>query len=155
MQYIIFIVFYIIGAYFVYRIARKLNDKLAFLAWIPFLADYLITRLARKPFYWVLLMYIPILNIWYDYVLWREISKRFNKNFIFGILMLIPFVNWIVLYLFAYVFKESEKKSEPVQDKIEEKKEDEKPEEETKEEEPEKKDEEDPQSEKPEKEKQE
>ncbi len=117
MPYIIFLLIYLLAAYLVFLIAKKLNDKLAVFAWFPFLSDYLITRLARKPAYWWILMYIPILNIYYDYVLWREIFKRFNRNSLYAVLMLIPVINWVGLLLLACVFKNTEVKAVPIEEK--------------------------------------
>lgn len=121
MQYLLFLGLYIACSYFTFRIAKKLHSKLAFLAWIPFLSDYLITRLAQKKFVWWILMYIPIVNIYIDFILWKNITKRFGKNIIYAIMMLIPVVNWALLFLFAFDFEVPEIKSsdtsEPTEDK--------------------------------------
>lgn len=121
MQYLLFLGLYIACSYFTFRIAKKLGSKLAFFAWIPFLSDYLITRLAQKKFVWWILMYVPIVNIYVDFILWKKIVAGFNKNFIYAILMLIPVINWALLFLFAFDFEVPEIKSSDTSEHTEEK----------------------------------
>ena len=111
MSYFIILLIYLLASYLIWLIAKKLDDKLATLAWFPFLSDYLITRLAQKPFYWWILMYIPVLNIYYDFLLWRAIFKRFNRNFLYALLMMVPILNWTGLLLLAYFFVNPEIKT--------------------------------------------
>jgi hypothetical protein len=119
MQFLIFLIIYILPAYFIFRIAKKLHERLALLAWFPLVSDYLIVRLAGKPFYWWLLMYIPILNFYYDFILWKEIYKKFGKGKIYAILMLVPPVNLIELILLAFIFKTAKSKPETEEIKTE------------------------------------
>lgn len=118
MSYFLFILIYLLQAYLIFLVANKLREKLAVFAWFPLANDYLITRLAKKPFYWLILMYIPLLNIYYDFILWREIFKRFNRNFLYALLMLVPILNWFGLLALAYLFKNPEKPASPKEIKL-------------------------------------
>ena len=108
MSYFLILLIYLLAAYWLFLIAKKLKGKWAWLAWLPVASNYLVVRLAKKPFYFLILMYIPLLNIYYDFILWREIFKRYNRNWLYAFLMLVPVLNWIGLVALAYLFKNPE-----------------------------------------------
>ena len=111
---ILFLVFLMILVY-VYQaltlmiIAKKLNHKHPWLAWIPIANIFLEASLAEKPWWtvlFILLAWVPFLGvaiiiflmIWY---FWR-ISERRGQEGWMGILMIVPIVQWIVLGILAW-----------------------------------------------------
>jgi hypothetical protein len=103
-MYIFLIIIYIYAAYSLFRIGKKLDDHLNFLAWMPVVNDYYVIKLAKRPFWYWPLLYVPVINICFSYIVWRDIAKRFGMSFVFGLLMIIPVVNWFVIALYAFVF---------------------------------------------------
>jgi hypothetical protein len=65
---------------------------------IPIYNAYLLTQIARKPGWWVLLMIIPIVNIVVNVIVSLGVAENFGKGAGFGIgLFLLPFVFYPVL----------------------------------------------------------
>jgi uncharacterized membrane protein YhaH (DUF805 family) len=65
---------------------------------VPIYNIYVMTQIAKKPGWWVLLMLIPIVSIVIMFILMIEIAKNFGKDTGFGIgLALLGFVFWPIL----------------------------------------------------------
>jgi len=65
---------------------------------IPFYNYYVMTQVAKKPGWWVLLMLIPIVNIVILILLCIEIAKHFGKDSGFGVgLALLGFIFFPIL----------------------------------------------------------
>ena len=90
-------------------IANKTKTKKAWLAWIPIANIYLMTQIAKVPWWtmlFLLLVWIPFagyalaigLTIWY----WWNISEARNLPGWLGILMAVPTVNLIVMGIIAW-----------------------------------------------------
>ncbi len=101
---------YIFTALALMVIAKKTKTENAWLAWIPVANLYLMTKIAGVS-WWTLLIvlfgnFIPILGgiaalavmIWW----WWKIAEARNKPGWYGILMLIPIVNLIVMAILAW-----------------------------------------------------
>ncbi len=78
-------------------IAVKTDTENGWLAWIPIANIYLSCKIAGKPGWWILLLLIPVVNIFISIIVWMEIAKACNKSDWLGILMIVPIVNLIVL----------------------------------------------------------
>lgn len=98
-----FMVFLVIGlAFYVYMslalqtIAKKTNTENAWLAWIPIVNIVLMLNIAKKPIWWIILFFVPLLNIVIAILVWMGIAEARNKPNWWGILMIVPFVNLIV-----------------------------------------------------------
>jgi hypothetical protein len=65
----ILVFFLIFGALYVYMalalstIAKKTNTENAWLAWIPIVNIVLMLNIAKKPVWWIILCFIPLVNI--------------------------------------------------------------------------------------------
>lgn len=65
---------------------------------IPIYNIYVMTQIAKKPGWWVLLMLIPIVSIIIMFILMIEIAKNFGKDTGFGIgLALLGMIFWPIL----------------------------------------------------------
>lgn len=93
---------YAYSAYSLQTIAKKTKTKDEWLAWIPFANLYLITRIAKKSGWWVVLLIIPLVNLVFLGIIWWDIAKIRNKPGWLGILMVIPFLNFIAIGILAY-----------------------------------------------------
>lgn len=77
-------------------IANKTDTENAWMAWVPILNIWLLCEIGGKPGWWVLLMFIPIINIVMTVLIWMAVSDAREKSPFLGVLMLIPFLNLIV-----------------------------------------------------------
>jgi hypothetical protein len=96
------LVLYAYNAYSLQTIAKKTKTKDAWLAWIPLVNLYLITRIAKKSGWWVLLLIIPLVNLVFLGIIWWDIAKMRNKPGWVGILMAVPFLNFVAIGILAY-----------------------------------------------------
>jgi hypothetical protein len=53
-------------------------------------------NIARKPVWWILLLFIPFVNIVIAIIVWMAIAEARNKPSWWGILMIVPVANLIV-----------------------------------------------------------
>ena len=87
-------VFYIIGMW-------KVFEKAGQPGWaslIPIYNIYIMTKIGGKPGWWVLLMFIPLVDIVFGIWLYNMISKSFGKNEGFTIgLLLLGVIFWPIL----------------------------------------------------------
>jgi hypothetical protein len=99
---ILAIIFYVYTAYCQYVIAKKTNTENAWMAWVPFLNMWQMVKIARKEWWYFLLMFIPLVNIVVFVILWMKIAEIRNMPSWLGILMIISPVNLIVLGFLAF-----------------------------------------------------
>ncbi len=100
-------VFYVLSALILRGIAKRVGEGDSWMAWVPLLNIYYITRLAQAPA-WTLItlagapfhavFMLPFAAAWAYW--WWKIAERRNKSPVLGLLMLVPLVNILIaLYL--------------------------------------------------------
>ncbi len=94
--FIFIVVFYIYFAICLMKIAKKTNTENGWFAWIPILNVFLMLMIAKKPLWWFILMFIPIVNIIISIIVWMAVAEARGKPSWIGILMIVPFVNIII-----------------------------------------------------------
>ena len=77
-------------------IAKKTNTENPWLAWIPIANIILMLNIAKKPIWWIVLLFIPLVNIVISIMVWMAIAEARNKPNWWGILLIVPGVNLIV-----------------------------------------------------------
>ena len=92
---VIVLVLYVYMSVCLQTIAKKTNAENAWLAWIPIANIILMLNIARKPAWWILLMFVPLVNIVIAVIVWMEIAKARSKPEWWGILMIVPFANLV------------------------------------------------------------
>lgn len=90
------LIFYIYLSFCIMKIAQKLGVENAWLAWIPIVNLWIIVQCAGKEWWWILLLFIPIISIVFAIILWMAIAERRGKPSWLGILMIVPIANLIV-----------------------------------------------------------
>ena len=96
----VFLVFF--AAIYVYfalalsTIAKKTKTENAWWAWVPILNLLLMLNIAKKPLWWVILCFIPIVSIVVVIIVWMAIAEARGKPNWWGILLIVPVVNFIV-----------------------------------------------------------
>jgi len=87
---------YVYHALALQTIAEKTNTENPWLAWIPIVNLILMLNIARKPIWWILLCFIPLVNIVILIIVWMAIAEARNKPNWWGIMIIVPIVNIIV-----------------------------------------------------------
>ena len=77
-------------------IAQKTNTANGWLAWIPIANIILMLEIAKKPIWWIILFFIPLVNLIMTILVWMGIAEARGKPNWWGILLVIPLVNLIV-----------------------------------------------------------
>jgi len=109
---VIALIFYVYNALVLVAIAKKTNTQNPWLAWIPFANLYLMTQIAKVPwwtFLVVFLSWIPFVGAlavlavvtWW----WWKISEARQRPGWWALLMLIPGVNLVMMGLLAWTEK--------------------------------------------------
>ena len=77
-------------------IATKTHTENPWLAWIPIANIVLMLNIAKKPIWWIVLFFIPIVSIVMAIIVWMGIAEARGKPNWWGILLIVPIVNFIV-----------------------------------------------------------
>jgi hypothetical protein len=96
---------YIFGSFCFWKIYQKLNESNAWFAWLPILGQWKMYQAGGQSPWWVIGLFIPIVNIValvFLIMALIKIVKRLGKNPWLILLMIIPLVNFWVLYHFAF-----------------------------------------------------
>jgi hypothetical protein len=94
--------FYIYGALTLQAIAKRTNTENGWLAWIPIANVILMLNIAKKPLWWIILLFVPLANLVILIIVWMEIAVACKKPNWWGILTIVPVANLIVLGLLAW-----------------------------------------------------
>lgn len=95
-MFIFILVIYVYMSICLMKIAKKTNTENAWLAWIPIANVILMLQIAQKPLWWIILFFIPLVNIVFTILVWMEIAKAVKKPDWLGILMIVPIANFII-----------------------------------------------------------
>ena len=93
---LIFLGTYVYMALTLQVIAGKTGTSDAWMAWVPVLNVYLMCRIAGKPGWWVVLFFIPFVNIVMTVLVWMGIAEARHKPAWLGVLMLVPIANIVL-----------------------------------------------------------
>jgi hypothetical protein len=96
------LVAYAYMAFCVMTIAKKLGAKEPWMAWVPILNIYLMIVLAEKPVWWIILCFIPLVNIVILLMVWAKICEKRGRPAWWTVLFIIPIANLIVPALLAF-----------------------------------------------------
>jgi hypothetical protein len=93
---------YIFFSLCMYLIAKKLNVEGAWTAWVPLLNLWAFVGSAGKPWWWILLLFVPFVNFFVVIYLWMCIVENLGKNKWLGLLMIVPLVNFVYMAVLAF-----------------------------------------------------
>lgn len=96
------IIMYIAYAIPLYVLSQKTNRGTPWFSFIPILNLVLMVQVANKPIWWILLFFVPCVNIVMLVITWMAIAEAVNKPSWIGILTIVPFVNLIVPFYLAF-----------------------------------------------------
>ncbi|HZV87747.1 MAG TPA: DUF5684 domain-containing protein [Candidatus Binatus sp.] len=96
----IFLIFCLISYVYIalalQTIAEKTNTDNAWLAWIPIANIVLMLNVAKKPIWWIILFFIPLVSLVMAIIVWMGIAEERGKPNWWGILLIVPVVGLIV-----------------------------------------------------------
>jgi len=95
--FICLIIVYVFWAITLQTIANKTNTENAWLAWIPIGNIVLGLNVARKPLWWIILFFIPVVSLVMSILMWMGIAEARNKPNWWGVLIIIPFIGWFLV----------------------------------------------------------
>jgi hypothetical protein len=93
---------YVYAAICLMKIAKKTGTANAWFAWIPILNVILMIQSAKKPMWWIIMFFIPFVNIIFAILIWMALAEAVKKPSWIGILMIVPVANLIVLGYLAF-----------------------------------------------------
>jgi len=99
---VIFAVFYVYGAVTLQTIAKKTGTENAWWAWVPVLNLVLFVNIAKKPVWWFILFFVPLVGLVIGIIVGMEVAKARGKPSWWGILLMIPPLNLIALGYLAW-----------------------------------------------------
>ena len=94
--FLFFVAIYVYMALALSTIAKKTNTENPWLAWIPIANIVLMLNIAKKPIWWIILFFIPLVGIVMAIIVWMAIAEARGKPNWWGILLIIPVVGLIV-----------------------------------------------------------
>ena len=81
-------------------LAKKMRCSM-FLSWVPFINVLVMLRMADKSFFWFFLFFIPIVNIFILFSVWRSICDILQQPPWLGIFAIIPGLNLFMVWYLA------------------------------------------------------
>lgn len=87
---------YVYLALALYTIANKTHTENAWMAWIPIVNVVLLLNVAKKPIWWIILFFIPLVSLVMAIIVWMAVAEARGKPNWWGILLIVPLVNLIV-----------------------------------------------------------
>jgi magnesium-transporting ATPase (P-type) len=107
---------YLYSSLCLFLIAKKLDVPAAWTAWIPIIQVWTFFQSAGKSLWWILLFFIPFVNLIVVVYLWMCIAENLGKNKWLGLLALVPIANLILPAVLAFSKKEGMEASRPAMD---------------------------------------
>jgi hypothetical protein len=96
------ILFYLYISVCLYSMAEQVGSRNSWFAFLPILDLILMLEIADMPIWWLLLLFIPIVNIIAGALVWMSICRALRKPAWLGILVFLPGVNLVVLGYLAW-----------------------------------------------------
>jgi len=97
------VVFYVLSAWLLYRIGKRMGYENSWYAWVPILNLWMMTELAGRDmnFFLILLLgmiFCFIVGLVMMVILWMDIAEKCGKERWYGVLIIIPIVQWFIMY---------------------------------------------------------
>ena len=83
-------------------IAKKTGTENPWMAWVPLLNIILLLTIAKKPMWWVVLFFIPIVNFVAAILIMMSVAEQREKPSWVGALVVVPFFGTLVIPYLAF-----------------------------------------------------
>ena len=97
------LVVYVFTSFCLMKIADKLSIPNSWLAWIPIAQVWVMVRAAGKPGWWLILLFIPLVNIVIALIILFAMPVNLGKSSLYGLLTFVPLLG-IFLYFGLLAF---------------------------------------------------
>ncbi|WP_419868152.1 DUF5684 domain-containing protein [Chryseobacterium sp. CT-SW4] len=74
------LVLYVFYGYCMYKIFQKAGVENAWAAFIPIYNVIVLIQIIKKPVWWIVLLFIPLVNLYAAWVIWDRVAKGFRKD---------------------------------------------------------------------------
>ena len=71
---------YIFYGYCMYKIFQKAGRQDAWAAFIPIYNTIVLLEIVKKPIWWIILLFIPLVNLFIAWILYDRLAKGFGKE---------------------------------------------------------------------------
>ncbi|MFN4788738.1 MAG: DUF5684 domain-containing protein [Pseudanabaena sp.] len=85
------------------KIADKLDISNSWLSWVPIAQIWVMVRAAGKPGWWLILFFIPFVNLVISLIVLFGIPTSLNKSALYGLLIFVPILG-VFLYFGLLAF---------------------------------------------------
>ena len=99
---VIVLAFYLYFCLCLFLIAKKRNIPAPWTAWIPLVQLWTFVTSAGKAWWWIILLFIPLLQIIVGVYLWMCISENLGRSKWLGLLSLVPVFNLVFIGFLAF-----------------------------------------------------
>jgi len=96
------VITYVVFCVPLYVMGQKTDSQHSWFAFVPILNIALLLEIAGKDLWWILLFFVPCVNVVVAVIVWMGVAEAMDKPGWLGILMLVPVVNWILPYYLAF-----------------------------------------------------
>ena len=84
------------------RIFLRLGLVMPVLAFVPVARELMLIKIARKRWWWIFLMIIPVVNLWTAWVVWGAVARGLSRSVWWGRGMIVPFLNIFILLVLGF-----------------------------------------------------
>ncbi|RME31676.1 MAG: hypothetical protein D6800_00545 [Candidatus Zixiibacteriota bacterium] len=102
MMMLFFFAAYFYVAFAQMKIAQKVNHENPWFAFIPILNVVQLIQMAQKPMWWLLLLFVPLVNIVCLAALWMGVAKRIGHSPVVGFFTIVPVISFFTLGVMAF-----------------------------------------------------
>ncbi len=99
---VVFAAFYVYAALTLQAIAKRTNTENGWLAWIPIANIILMLNIAKRPIWWIVLCFIPLVNVAILIIVWMDIATACKKPGWWGVLTIVPIANLVIMGMLAW-----------------------------------------------------
>ncbi len=101
--FVVFAAFYLVTAFAFMKIAEKTGTPNGWYAFVPVLNIILGLQMAQKPTWWLILTFVPVVNVFISIAMLMSIAERCGRPNWWGVVMgLVPGINLVLLYAMAF-----------------------------------------------------
>jgi len=93
---------YVLFAFPLYTMGQKVGAQNPWFAFVPFLNTVLALEIAGKDLWWIILFFIPCINVIVGVIVMMSIAEAMDKPSWLGVLILVPVVNLALPFYLAY-----------------------------------------------------
>jgi hypothetical protein len=96
---LVFLFFHLVMAVALWKMAERTKEEPQWFAIVPILNVVLLLKIARKPIWWLILFFVPLVNIVVLIIATMSICVRFGLNKWWGLVAVLSPFN-LILYLY-------------------------------------------------------